>query len=945
MATTLDRDAGGSRWPEPIEPTGRAVSLPFLAYATTEHNGRRAPGPWAAHGLSPLARFNTLQRLFTEVTMRTALLGLLFGALLAPSAYAEPACPAGNLLAGKKPTTVAVSRAGRLVDGALPKEGANWNTTVTAVLGGTKAAVTWDLGAPTRIDALLVQGDNNDTYQVSLSADGKTFSPLWTVPQAPNPGMRTRLTQGLNAEARYLRLHGAKGDNAYSIGEIQAFCQMPSPWPPALKRTSGASKAPKNSRKRRMAQSKMTFGLFALIAFLGLALSRRTRGDPWLANAGTLWAIGGLAAMIFFDRNGYGAAALGAAANLAAGGFLAWRLKREDADHARLGLGVAAFGGYTTLIYAAWRMREEIAGRISEANPYLFKANFIWVVIALLAPLLIIVITRLIKNVGTGRLARNSALLAVIIGSGLTWTNFGSFHGSRAVHYWDSFHYYMGSKYFKETRYHLLYHCAAIGEVDDGRKEEFKKRKIRDLRNNTLLPAMPQLERTEECRANFTPERWAAFRQDLRLFRSKMGSAWWKKMFKDHGYNASPVWNMMGNAFANASWADHVPPADLTNAPANLRGKSPAERRAIRDDFAKKQVPAFEDRIQRLALIDGALYIGIFLLIAWAFGLEICALAIAILAVGYPWAYFWTGGGYGRVPWLFMATLGVCAMKRGWAVLGGFAVTWGTLLRVFPGAIAFGVVLKVGWNLVTRRTIIKSHRRIIIGAVAALAVLIPASLPSSDGIEAYQEFLGNSMKHKKTPLTNHMGLPALVAWSPSLIARNTKNSRLEDPFKIWKEKRLESLEKRKLLHYAILAAFLALILLCGSRMEDWEATAISSLMIIGIFDLTCYYYNFIILWAPVVMRRVRYTVAFMLMAIFTQFIQLKVGWYDEQYLWETALVLGVLLYILGDIAWRLRAQPEQAFPDQPLKGPLAWFARLRSPRPLPAPDTGTPSSD
>lgn len=879
--------------------------------------------------------------------MRTVLLGLLFGALLAPQALAEPACPTGNLLAKTTPKTNGVTRAPLIVNEAMPKEGDSWNTSATAILGGAKASVTWDLGSLTRIGALLVQGDNNDTYQVSISSDGKEWSPLWTVPQAPNPGMRTRLNQGLNAEARFLRIHSPKGDNAYSLGEVQAFCETPSVWPPTVKRVSSTKKSNKNARKRKMARSKMTFGLFALIVFMGLALSRRERDDPIIKRVGGLWAFFGVAAMVFFDRNGYAQPALGAAVNLGVGGFLTWRLSKEDADPEKLGLGVAVIGGLSAAIYASWRMRDEIVNRITDLNPYTVKANFLWGVIALGVLLFGIMLARWVKGIAASRLARTTALLAIVLGAGLTWTNFWTFHGSRAVHYWDSFHYYMGSKYFKETRYHLLYHCAAIGEVDDGRKAEFKKRKIRDLRNNKLLPAMPQLARTEECRANFTPERWAAFRQDLRLFRSKMGSAWWKKMFKDHGYNASPVWNMMGNAFANASWLDHVPPAELTNSPANLRSRTADARKRIREDFSKNQVPAFEDRIQNLALIDGALYIGIFLLIAWAFGLEICALAMAILAIGYPWAYFWTGGGYGRVPWLFMATLGVCAMRRGLPMLGGFAVTWTTLLRVFPGAIAFGVVLKVGWNIVAHRTIIKSHKRVIIGAIAGLAILVPAALPSSDGPAAYTEFLQNSMKHKETPLTNHMGLPALVAWAPSLIARNTKDSRLEDPFKKWKDARLKSLKDRKLLHYALLAAFLALILICGTRMEDWEATAISSLMIIGIFDLTCYYYNFIILWAPVVMRRVRYTFVFLLMGIFSQFIQLKVGWYDEQYLAETALVLGVLLYILGDIALRIRRDPEIAFPNEPLKGPLGWLARLSGPRPTrdrPAPDTGTPSS-
>ena len=37
------------------------------------------------------------------------------------------------------------------------------------------------------------------------------------------------------------------------------------------------------------------------------------------------------------------------------------------------------------------------------------------------------------------------------------WVNFGVFHSSRIVHYWDTFHYYVGSKYFEENEYERLY--------------------------------------------------------------------------------------------------------------------------------------------------------------------------------------------------------------------------------------------------------------------------------------------------------------------------------------------------------------------------------------------------------------------------------------------------------------------------------------------------------
>ncbi|MCA9526182.1 MAG: discoidin domain-containing protein [Myxococcales bacterium] len=838
--------------------------------------------------------------------IRCVAAALLLLLALVGVARAEPACPDGNLLAGKTPVAQGVTFAPRIVDGVAPVDGDPWNTALTAILTSNKSTVTWDLGQETRLGALLLQGDNNDTYDVSISTDGSVFQPLWTAPEVGAPGMQTRLHQGFDATARYLRIGNAAGDNAYSLGEVMAFCRQPAAWPPSLTRKAAEVATITTDRKHRMAFGKMTFGLLALLIFLGLAVARIEPG-PRTRGAVTAWAILAAAAFIGLDKLRFAEPSVAAVGHFAAAAVLLWRLNLPAPKLKLVGHAIAGLGALALILFSGLRIQGELGAGAANA-PIL--AHLHWIALGVAGALLAFGWWRRADARPFTRSVERVALLAIVAAASVTWTNYLTFHGSRAVHYWDSFHYYMGSKYFKETRYHLLYHCSAIGEVDDGREAEFKGRQLRDLRDNTLGPAAPALADDGECRKNFTPERWAAFRQDLRLFRKMMGDAWWQKMFKDHGYNASPVWTMVGTVFADWDWQAHIPAAGREYSPANLRGKNAAERRDLLTDFNQAQLPAFTDRIERLALLDAALYIGIFVLIWWAFGLHICALAMAILATGYPWAYFWTGGGYGRVPWLFMAVAGVCFLKRGWRVAGGFAVTWAALLRVFPGGLAGGVALKVLYNLIRKRTVIPNHRRIILGAVLGVAVLVPASLPANDGFGAYKEFLENSMKHRDTPLTNHMGLPALVAFHPKLIARYTKNDRLDDPFLVWKTKRKETVEQRKWLYRGLILGLLVLVLAAGRRMEDWETTAISSLLIIGLFDLTCYYYNFIVLWAATGMRHTRYLVALMLMAVTSQVIQLLDGWYDTQYQWESLLVLGTLLYITGDFVWRNRKTPD-----------------------------------
>ena len=500
-------------------------------------------------------------------------------------------------------------------------------------------------------------------------------------------------------------------------------------------------------------------------------------------------------------------------------------------------------------------------------------------------------------------------LIGLALAGALSWSNYGVFHGPRAIHLWDTFHYYVGAKYFAENRYTRIYHCSVIGELDDGRTGEMDDRKLRDLRDNSLGDIDRIFEEDALCRDRFADDRWAALREDVRLFRAHMGTGWFKKMFMDHGYNATPVWTTVGHALSSIGWRASIPPPADEHHPANLKGKSKAEKKRIRAAF-KEAKTAFYTRISWLIAIDFALYLGIFALIFWAFGLRVFALALVVFGAGYPWDYHFTGGSFGRVPWMFMATAGVCLLKRGYQVLGGFGLTTSALLRVFPAALYGGLALKIGYHLVRRRTISVPHRRLIAGSAVCLLLLVGVSSAANGGVGVWGEFFENSMKHKETRLTNHMGLPTLISYDHHLRARHTKNDKLDDPFEEWKEARRSTLQSRRWLWLGSLAVLFGLVGYLGREREDWEVTALSTVFVIGIFELTCYYYTFMILLAPVCIRRLEHVALILAMAVATQWVHLGIGWYDVQYTVETAVILGFSLLLMLDLARRQATTPE-----------------------------------
>lgn len=180
-------------------------------------------------------------------------LGAPAGARHNPSVpIAKPAatpCDAEDLLAGKKPSSSQDVQGDvtLITDGAIGSEGTAWDAPVGVTVSTGAGFVTYDLGQPRSVSALLLQADANDTYQISGSSDGTpaSFKLLTEIQNVVDRGhgLRTRAVEVPPATVRYLRVGEAKGDGFYSISELAAYCQKPSPFPPAM-RTIAAPPAP-----------------------------------------------------------------------------------------------------------------------------------------------------------------------------------------------------------------------------------------------------------------------------------------------------------------------------------------------------------------------------------------------------------------------------------------------------------------------------------------------------------------------------------------------------------------------------------------------------------------------------------------------------------------------------------------------------------------------------
>jgi hypothetical protein len=715
-----------------------------------------------------------------------ALLPLLAGVLAAPDARAEDfsplaACPEGNLLSGKKPTSWLDIRRdlALLTDETVAPEGAMWDAAPAVLFDTGAATVTWDLGAATTINALALQADANDTYTAWGSLDGSNYRVLGHINVVPNHGLRTRTIETGGVALRYLRVGEGVGDSSYSVSEVAAYCRKPVPFPAKMRVVDAPPTVVAKVYWDDIASARWEL----VLALLGLLF---LWWDQWVAK--------------------------GAASEPKAPGMLDPVVRPVQRAAAALGLG-------------------RVKGKVRRA------------------------------------------ILAVLgLVAFLTYFNFGFFHFPNFIHGWDTFHYYIGSKYSRELSYDRLYECVAVADSElPALRRRVELRKLTNLRTNILETTADILAHPDRCKQHFTPERWQSFHHDLAYFRTLENARRWDDAQMDHGYNGTPVWNIAGSLLANLA-------------------------------------PASKTQIYILNSLDSAFLTAGCLMIAWAFGWRVLAVALLIFATNFPSRFYWTGGAFLRWDWLFWMIASVCLLKKQHPLAAGLALAYSTLLRVFPIFLFVAPVLAAVYHLIRHRKLHPIYLRFFVGAALGAALLIPAGMAVVGRASTYQDFVHNTMKHSGTALTNNMGLRTVVAYRPSEAGRMMRTE-ATDPWVKWKQARLESFERAKPVYFLAVAAFLVLLGFAVRQAEPWSALALSATFIPFGAELTCYYYSFLIIVALLCVKSERLASRLLLLTAFTQFaawapIKGMPTWLDEQY---TLMSVATLIAFIA-IAWEFAMQ-------------------------------------
>ncbi|MEM8963950.1 MAG: hypothetical protein AAGD38_20870, partial [Acidobacteriota bacterium] len=256
--------------------------------------------------------------------------------------------------------------------------------------------------------------------------------------------------------------------------------------------------------------------------------------------------------------------------------------------------------------------------------------------VTLLVALLALALVMWRPGDASGRAVRRTVLLLLTVVAVANHVYWGDFHGRKTwVHWHELTHYYLGAKYFDELGYGRLYDAMLRAEAE-AFEDRFRTLEARDLRSNEVVDIRVLLRRSDETKTRFSPERWVAFVRDVTALREHLSAdGLWKRVYLDHGFNATPIWAWLGGMVASS-----VPAGDL-------------------------------DAMTWLTLLDPVLLGLMFVVWGRVFGLDTALFSVVLFTVIFGAGFSWIGGAFLRFAWLVACGLGVAALaSRRWGLAG-----------------------------------------------------------------------------------------------------------------------------------------------------------------------------------------------------------------------------------------------------------------------------------
>jgi hypothetical protein len=466
---------------------------------------------------------------------------------------------------------------------------------------------------------------------------------------------------------------------------------------------------------------------------------------------------------------------------------------------------------------------------------------------------------------------RDAALAALGIGGLLASWNFLNLHYTSPIHAHELFNYGVGSKYFRELGYDRLYECIAVADLEAGLGPRVRGRLITDLATYELRGTQAILADPDRCKRRFAPARWASFTRDVGFFRGLFAEEAWEALQRDHGFNATPAWAVMGGLVASA----------LPESPRSLLA---------------------------LALLDPLLDLASWAAVSLAFGWRAACVALVYWGTNQPAGFEWTGGAFLRHDWIAAMLVGLACLRRGRSATAGALFGVAAALRAFPAVLLLGPALACAADSLRARRLVcgRDARRLAAGALLATVALGIGSA-ASVGSDAWSRFAANIAHHASVPASNTMGLRTLLSF--------TRDGRLAavvaspDAGREWKQRRTAAFAARRVPYLAVAVAYGGLLAVAASRQPPWAAAILGTGAVPFLLDGACYYTIFLAAWGLLWLRSEAVGAGLCALAALEWAIAARFAEPDDLFTAASAAVLAFVALATARLAARARAAP------------------------------------
>lgn len=373
------------------------------------------------------------------------------------------------------------------------------------------------------------------------------------------------------------------------------------------------------------------------------------------------------------------------------------------------------------------------------------------------------------------------------------------FATSWKVRVWNVYHYYMGAKYFEELGYTDLYD-ATLQADSEGENYWRDIRRVRNLRTyekeERALRGSPY-----DPAAAFDPERWQEFQRDVEALSRQRSPKAWRGIFVDRGYNASPVWTVVGGALAKLA------PADRPIA------------------------------LKILCSLDLLLLAATFWLIWRTFGGWAAALVLLLLTLSPVNSNRFVGG-FLQYDWFCAVAASACFYRRKRLVVAAGAMSYAVLTRIFPLLFVVAGLVPIVATWWRTRRIPRPPMRFAIAFVGWCFVGLLVSLANGRGVDGWREFVSGIRVHKEHHAygERRVGLQHLL--THEIGSLEIDESRAE---------RKAGFEHQKGVYYAAAAGLTAFFLYVAARQRSWNARLLGLVPIFVVFVTSRYYWAYLAL--------------------------------------------------------------------------------------------------